>query len=150
MMKQGLAGAIGVQMIPSLPDFGLVGPGQVLSERKLPEHFGGAAAGFSYRGCEAQIFLSLIGGCRARLGAINAHRGCQIAVARSKHGDGVDGQAGGPGVDEENRGALTAALLDFPGLAAVDRSQDGAEVTDRPSPFVVREEKTVQGKELAG
>src|SRR5439155_20064425 len=148
MTKQGLAGAIGVQMIPSLPDFGLVGPGQVLSERKLPEHFGGAAAGFSRRGCEAQIFLSLIGGCRARLGAINAHRGCQISVPRSETGDGVDGQAGRPGVDEENRGSLPAALLDFPCLTTVNRSQDSAEVPDRPAPFVVREEKTVQGKEL--
>src|SRR5437762_1519745 len=112
----------------------------MLSEGELPEHFGGAAAGSSHSGSKAQIFLSLVKGRGARLGAIDTNRGCQIAVARSKHGDGVNGQAGRPGVDEEDRGSLPAALLDFPCLAAVNRSQDGAEVPDRPAPFVVREE----------
>src|SRR5437762_12716193 len=119
MTKQGLAGAIVVQAVPSLPDFGLIGTGEMLSERKLPEHFGGGAAGFSHRGGEAQIFLSLIGGRRARLGAIDTNRGCQIAVPCSEHGDGVDGQARRPGVDEEKRGTLPAALLDFPGFTTV-------------------------------
>ena len=40
--------------------------------------------------------------------------------------------------------------MDFPGLAAVERCQDGAEVADRPAALVVREEKSMQRERLAG
>jgi len=53
-------------------------------------------------------------------------------------------------MDKDNRRALPAALLDFPGLAAICRGKNCPQVADRKTSFLVRKEKSRKGKKLTG